>query len=261
MAPGGPGAGARQPDGDLLSENESNRGWQWLLPVSLIADVSAIVTVLSGSASTAALVIGVVALLIGAGLVVARFGKPVDGVVLLAVVGIIAGTAAVTVVATRAVTDVPGQASGTTPSGPTTTTGSSTAPATTTSPPPQQAPGVKRTSGDRPVQLTQGYGVDLDSTALDWGAVRTNQRDERYDLSYDGYSLSAREDLAPAKADATLEDCVSAGYKGSVSGQAVAPDATFCVKTNGRTFARVRLTEVKTGDLLVLDVLAWEPGK
>ncbi|GHH36976.1 hypothetical protein GCM10017774_24980 [Lentzea cavernae] len=215
---------------------------------------------LSGSASTAALVIGAVALLIGAGLVVGKIGKPVDKVVLLAVVGIIAGTAAVTVVATRAATSTPGRALETSNSSPVPTTGSSTVPtATTTSAPPQEAPGVKRTSKDRLVQLTRGYGVDLDSAALDWGAVRTNEGDQRYDLSYDGYSFAAREDLAPVKAGATFDDCVAAGYKSQVSGQDVAPDATFCVKTNGRTFARVRLTEVKTGDLLVLDVLVWAP--
>ncbi|MEV6712229.1 hypothetical protein AB0M48_09300 [Lentzea sp. NPDC051208] len=250
-----------------MTENENNRGWQWLLPVSLVADVSAIVTVLSGSASTAALVIGVVALLIGAGLVAAKIGKPVDKVVLLAVVGIIAGTAAVTVVATRALTVVPGQASGTTTSGSTTTTASSTgtgsSPAvptpTTTPPPSQEAPGVKRTSKDRLIQLTRGYGVDLDSGALDWGAVRTNASDERYDLSYDGYNLIARGHLAPVKADATLDDCVSAGYKSSMSGKEIAPDATFCVKTNGKTFARVRLADVKSGELLALDALVWSP--
>ena len=244
-----------------MTENENNRGWQWLLPISLIADVSAIVTVLSGSASTAALVIGVVALLIGAGLVVARIGKPVDKVVLLAVLGIVAGTAAVTVVATRAVTDVRGQASGTTNPATTTGTGSSTAPTTTTTttpPPSQEAPGIKRTSKDRLVQLASWYGVDLDSTALDWGAVKTNQSDERYDLSYDGYTLTAREDLAPAKAGATLDDCVTAGYKRSASGKELVPDQTFCVKTNGGTFARVRLAEVK-GGLLALDVLVWTP--
>lgn len=249
-----------------MIENENKRGWQWLLPVSLVADVSAIVTVLSGSASTTALVIGVVALLIGAGLVAARIGKPVDKVVLLAIVGIIAGTAAVTVVATRALTVVSGQVAGAASSGPTTTTlpstNTGTSPAartTTTTPPPQEAPGVRRTSKDRLIQLTQGYGVDLDSTALDWGAVRTNESDQRYDLSYDGYNLTAREDLAPVKADATLDDCVSAGYKRSVNGKEIAPDATFCVKTNGGTVARVRLADVRSGELLVLDALVWDP--
>lgn len=239
-----------------MTENENNRGWHWLLPISLVADVSAVVTVLSGSASTAALVIGVVALLIGAGLVVAKIGKPVDRVVLLAVVGIIAGTAAVTVVTTRALTDVPGQASGATTSSPVTTTQATTTPPTTS----QQTGGVKRKSEDKPVQLTQGYGVDLDSTELNWGSARTGSPDAaRHDLKYDGSYLWAAADLAPAKADATLEDCIRAGYKRYANYEEVVPDAVFCVKTNGSSFARVRLVSVDSGDLLQLDVLVWAP--
>ncbi|WP_434452498.1 hypothetical protein [Lentzea sp. E54] len=246
-----------------MTENENNRGWHWLLPVSLVADVSAVVTVLSGSASTAALVIGVVALLIGAGLVVAKIGKPVDRVVLLALVGIIAGTAAVTVVTTRALTDVPGQASGATTSSPVTTTGSpvTTTQATTTPPTTsQQTGGVKRKSEDKPVQLTQGYGVDLDSAELNWGSARTGSPDAaRHDLKYDGSYLWAAADLAPAKADATVEDCIRAGYKRYAKYEEVVPDAVFCVKTNSNSFARVRLASVDSGDLLQLDVLVWAP--
>lgn len=251
-----------------MTENESNRGWQWLLPVSLVADVSAVLTVMSGSASTATLVIGVVALLIGVGLVLAKIGKPVDKVVLLAVVGIVAGTAAVSVVTTRAFTPIRGQASDTSTSSSDATTGSSTTPTTTTTttpqPPssaPQEEPGVKRKSGDKPIQLTDSYGVDLDSAELDWGATRTSSSDiSRLDLSYDGFNLSAPGDLATVRTDATLEDCIRAGYKRYVSRTSLGPEGTFCVKTNGKSFARVQLTKKSTNELLVLDVLVWAPA-
>lgn len=249
----------------MVTENESNSGWRWLLPISLVADVSAVLTVLSGSASTATLVIGVVALLIGVGLVLAKIGKPVDKLVLLAVVGIVAGTAAVSVVATRALTNGPDLASG--PSSPASTGSTAGSSATPTNPTsqqssaaPQEAPGVRRTSGDKPVQLTPNYGIDLDSSAVDWGAARTGTSDaSKHDVYYDGGYLWAGLDLAPVKKDATLEDCVRAGYKRYTKSEEVIPDATFCVKTNGKAFARVRLDKVDQGDLLVLDILVWSP--
>ncbi|MFI6098752.1 hypothetical protein ACIA8G_24625 [Lentzea sp. NPDC051213] len=251
-----------------MSENESNRGWQWLLPISLVADVSAVVTVLAGSASVLWLVLGSVALLLGVGQVVLKFGKPVDTMVLLAVVGIVLGTVALTVGAVRSFPDTPGQASGSTTSSqpnsttPSSPTGATTPPAPSTKPsvslPPASSPDVRReTAGNKPMALTNDYSLDLDSTAAAWISVPTTaETTATEDIYYRYGTLHAGKDLAFVDKEPSQEDCVHAGYHPEYGSNKLVAGNWFCVKTSEGHHARIKVRE-RTYESLSLDVLVW----
>ncbi|SDM46180.1 hypothetical protein [Allokutzneria albata] len=243
----------------------------WL--VGVVADVAAVVTLLASSTGDVAVVLGIVALLLGTVQLVASFGKPVDRWVVLAVVGIVAGAVTMTVVITRGVVTPAPQAGGGTPV-PSTTAVSSPAttsqPATTSKPVPTTRPpsvtgtarpAEKRVS-DKPVLLTEGYTLDLDSDGLDWGSTPLSSNPSGpHDLRYSAYSLLAPKHLAPVKRDATFEDCVTAGYREHVYGSAeIGPGKAFCVKTTEGSYARVVVTEVDPGVQVAMTVLVWQPS-
>jgi hypothetical protein len=255
-----------------VSENQSNRVSHWLLPISLIADISAVVTVLSGSASVLWLVLGSVALLLGLGQLALKFGKPVDLMVLVAVLGIVLGTVAITVGAMRSVRDTPQQAAGSTTSSSTAGTPSSPADATTSSTPPSSTPpsstppssrqeteGVRRsTPDDRPILLTTNHGLDLD-LGLDkpWVTVLSSSataKDE--DLVYKLGFIQAEYRIAAMKSTPDLDACVHAGWQTQFHVTDIAPGDWFCVKTTEGAFGRMRVREKKSGQL-TLDVLVW----
>lgn len=239
----------------------AQRVW-WL--VSVIADVAAVLTVFASSAQTIAVVFGVVALLLGLLQLGKSLGKPVDRWVLFAVAGIVAGAVTIAVVTTRSVVERPAQASGGT-SGGTTTAGPALAEPTASELPPtttlrsnSAAPGIRRTSGDKPILLTDGYAVDLDSQEPNWGANRLIDVPGR-DLYYSAGTLWADKDLAPATAQATLDDCVRAGYRPHNGNIELANDAAFCVKTTSGAYARIVITAVDSrGNQLTLDVVVWQ---
>ncbi|MFB9906955.1 hypothetical protein [Allokutzneria oryzae] len=244
----------------------------WL--VGIIADVAAVVTLVASSTGDVAVVLGLVALLLGTVQLVASFGKPVDRWVVLAVVGIVAGAVTVTVVVTRGVVDTSTKASGSA-AVPSTTVPATTAkpsassttsePPSSTTPPPvpvtsTKSPAEKRVS-NRPVLLTDGYSVDLDSDSLDWGSKRGSvYLSEEADLGYDLGSLTAIRDMAPVKPDATFDDCVTAGYRRSSSGAELRPGKAFCVKTTEGAFARVVIIHTDTRDQIAMNVLVWHPS-
>ncbi|MDA3649267.1 hypothetical protein LZ318_14825 [Saccharopolyspora indica] len=238
---------------------------QRLWPVGLIADVAAVVTLVSGSTKVLVVVIAAVALLLGAVSLATTFGKPVGWRVVASVTGIVAGAVVITVVATQALTVPPnGQATGQhhavdtpateQPSPP------SSAPVTTSAPPTGSTsadPAVKRQSGDKPIVLTSEYGLDLDSDDEPWIAEEPDGTTTRYDLVLNSGSLDARGDIASADAGATLDACMRAGYHDYVSTTQLEPGATFCVKTSSGTYARIVVRDFQDSAELTLDVLVW----
>lgn len=233
----------------------------WL--ISIVADVAAVLAVLAGSGQNIAVVVGAVALLLGAVQLATSLGAPVDRWVVLAVVGIVAGAVTITVVVSRSLVDTPTQASGVT-SGATTTTTSATAEPTTseaqpttTTRPTSAAPAVSRTSGNKPILLTDDYTVDLDSHEPDWGAERVEDSSGGYDLNYSASYLWAAKDIAPATAQATVDDCVRAGYHSYIGASDLVTDAAFCVKTTSGGYARVVIIAKDSGQL-TLDVVVWQ---
>lgn len=231
----------------------------WL--IGIVADVAAVLAVLAGSAQNIAVVVGAVTLLLGAVQLATSRGKPVDRWVALAVVGIVAGAVTITAVVSRSWVDRPTHASGSTSAATTTTTSASAKPTTsatepTTTKSTSAATGVSRMSSDKPILLTGGYTVDLDSQAADWGAKRAGDT-SRHDLRYDTY-LWAAVDIASATAQATLDDCVRAGYHSYINAEKLVPDAAFCVKTTSGAFARIVITAVDHGSQLTLDVVVWQ---
>jgi len=230
----------------------------WL--IGIVADVAAVLTVLAGSARNTAVVVGSVALLLGAVQLVTSRGKPVDRWVLLAVVGIVAGAVTITVVVDRSLVGTPAQASGTTFDTTTTTAATTTKPATseahpnTTTKSTSAAPGVSRTSGDKPILLTSGHSVDLDSQEPDWGVQSGATTGSGNDLKYSSGYLGATEEIALVTAQATLDDCVRAGYHDVIGTET---DAAYCVKTNKGAFARIVII-AKDSAQLTLDVVVWQ---
>lgn len=230
----------------------------WL--IGIVADVAAVVAVLAGSARTIAVVVGVVALLLGTVQLVTSVGKPVDRWVLLAVAGIVAGAVTVTLVVDRALVDPPAPASGAT-SG-TTTTSAATQPTTDAVQPTSRSksapatPEISRATGDKPIRLTEDYGVDLDSRDPVWIA-HPRDGESGQDLYYDASYLWAPSDIAPVTAEATFEDCQRAGYEGNVGASGFVKDAAFCVKTNTGAHARIVIVAMESGQA-TLDIVVWQ---
>lgn len=255
------------------TQDENQHAGRGLMLIGLTADVAAVFALFKDSWSVVVLVLGVVAALLSGWQLLARRGKPVDRWVLVAVVGLLAGTVAITVVATRSFTGAPGQAAGSTtpsqtsssiPSGATagSPTGATT-PTTSTTPssslPPSPA-GVKReTAVDKPILLTERYSLDLDSTAPDWISVPTTaQTTETEDIYYLYGSLYAKRHLALVKKpEPTRDDCVRAGYQDEYASNKFDAGSWFCVKTSEGTYGRVKVREKESGRL-TLDVLVWE---
>lgn len=247
--------------GEPRQEHKSMSQRLWLL--GIVADVAAVLAVLAGSAQNIATVVGLVALMLGAVQLAASLGKPVDRWVVLAVVGIVAGAVTITVVISRSLMDTPTQANGVT-SGATTTTDSTTAEPTTSETQPTTTtrstpatPAVSRASGDKPILLTENYTVDLDSHEPAWGAKRMEDSAGGDDLRYDASYLWAANDIAPATAQATFDDCVRAGYRSHIGASDLVTDAAFCVKTTRGVYARIVLIAMES-EQLTLDVVVWQ---
>ncbi|WP_190817430.1 DUF308 domain-containing protein [Saccharopolyspora pogona] len=256
----GPG---QQPRQEAQPERKAMSKRLW--PISILADVAAVVALLMSSTQNVAVVIAAIALLLGVVHLWASFGKPVDRWVVLSVVGIVAGAAMIAVVATRSLLAVPDQASGqatdlphqtspttpnpTTPRQPATTSASQTSSTSAD-------PAVGRESGDKPIVLTSGYALDLDSAEPLWVAKRTEDS-SGHDLENSSGYLYAREDIAVATAQATFEDCVRAGYYSSISSNYLVTGAAFCVKTTTGAYGRIVVRDAQ-GSKLVLDVVVWK---
>lgn len=118
------------------------------------------------------------------------------------------------------------------------------------------SPAVRRESGNQPILLNCGYGVDLDSPEPDWGVRRLGTAS---DITHSGSELSFfyGTDLAPVDGDPNIETCQSAtAYDDILRLDSVEAGDTFCVRTNGGRFAFVTITD--TAEPLELDVVVWE---
>ncbi|MEV0703120.1 hypothetical protein AB0I53_35100 [Saccharopolyspora sp. NPDC050389] len=238
---------------------------QRLWPISILADVAAVVALLMSSTQNVAVVIAAVALLLGVVHLWASFGRQMDRWVVLSIIGVVAGAVLITVVATRALLAVPDQPSGqaadqtrqsdstaepTTPKPPATTSASPTSSAS-------GDPAISRESGDKPIVLTSGYALDLDSSEPLWVAKPTKDYSGQ-DLEYGGGYLYADWHVAPATAQATFEDCVRAGYHSYVNSYDLVTGAAFCVKTSNGTYGRIVVRDNQESQQLTLDVVVWK---
>lgn len=238
---------------------------QRLWPISILADVAAVVALLMSSTQNVAVVIAAVALLLGVVHLWASFGRPVDRWVVLSVIGIVAGAVLITVVVTRSLLAVPdqpsGQATDLPPRSDSTTAAPTTRqPAATSASPTSSTsadPAVSRETGDKPIVLTSGHALDLDSSEPLWVAKRTGDSSGQ-DLEYSSGTLYAREDIALTTAQATFEDCVRAGYYSSISTNDVATGDAFCVKTTSGAYGRIVVREAYDPQQLTLDVVVWK---
>ncbi|MER7014328.1 hypothetical protein ABT324_23130 [Saccharopolyspora sp. NPDC000359] len=235
---------------------------QRLWPIGIVADVAAVVTLVSGSKTILAAVIAAVALLLGVVHLAANVGKLVDRWVIVSVAGIVAGAVVITVIVTQSVHGVVAPPNGQAASPPT----SSPAPHSPAPTPPSSAPistdpaapPVKRQTGDDPIVLTSAYSLDLDSDDPLWVAKK-DEGTSGSDLRNSSGTLYAPDDLAPVPADATYEDCVRAGYVDYLSSSDIEPGTAFCVKTSGGAYARVIIRDSQDeATRLTLDVVVWE---
>ncbi|GAA4614126.1 hypothetical protein [Saccharopolyspora hordei] len=248
---------------------------QRLWPVGIVADVAAVVTLLTGPTTALALVIAAVALLLGAVHLVSSYGKRVDQWVLVAVVGVVAGAAVITAIATQSLlaatsptppAQPPSPPAGTAAPAPSSAAATTSSAPTTSSSVPNGSitPPVRRETGDHPIVLTDGYALDLDSTDPLWPAEEALKSSDEDLVNYSG-DLHARNDLAPATPDATYADCVRAGYVDTVESSSLRPGAAFCVKTDDGAYARVVVRSFRNSSdsayRMELDITVWEqPG-
>lgn len=245
---------------------------QRLSLIGIVADIAAVLAVLTGPTLNLVLVVGLVALVLGVVQLTTSLGKVVDRWVLLAVVGIAAGATTVAVVVSRSLMDVPASAGDATAVAASTTesaiapTPSTSVPATTTAtsssasaaePTPSTSTtsgGIRRESGDEPVVLPTGQSIDLDSSQPDWGqsAFRPGN-----DLQYSGNNLSTL-GAAPASAQVTVNDCMAlTAYRIWVFADELDTGTVFCAKTNEGAYARLTII-ARTDEQLTLDLVVWQ---
>ncbi|MFI0466481.1 hypothetical protein ACH347_20570 [Saccharopolyspora sp. 5N102] len=238
---------------------------QRLWPISILADVAAVVALLMSSTQNVAVVIAAVALLLGVVHLWASFGRQMDRWVVLSIIGVVAGAVLITVVATRSLVAVPappsGQATELPPqTGPATAAPTTRQPSTTSASPTSSIPvdpAVSRESGDKPIVLTGGYALDLDSSDPLWVTKPTKDYSGQ-DLEYSSGYLYADWHVAPATAKATFEDCVRAGYHSYVNSNYLVTGAAFCVKTSDGNYARIVVRDNQESQQLTLDVVVWK---
>ncbi|MER7082740.1 hypothetical protein SAMN02982929_04670 [Saccharopolyspora kobensis] len=245
---------------------------QRLWPIGIVADIAAVVTLVTGSRTILAVVVAAVALVLGVVHLAASLGKPVDRWVIVSVAGIVAGAVVITAVVTQslhalttqptgqAISDSPPQSSSN-PAEPTTPPPSTNSTPTTSPSTPigshPTSPAIKRETGTDPIVLTSGYSLDLDSEEPIWVAKKTGES-SGHDLENSSGYVYAADDLAPAAADSTFEDCVRAGYVDYLSSSDLETGSAFCVKTTSGTYARVVVRDSQDyATQLTLDVVVW----
>ncbi|MFC7344087.1 hypothetical protein [Saccharopolyspora griseoalba] len=229
----------------------------WAL-LGIAANVVGIAGYLNNPTSMATAALAVAAILFGVVLLWSSRGQVVGAKVVLAVAVIVVGAVLAAVIVTRSVVSAPSEQAGRgTPDPAPPAQEESTAPPTGTARPTSSAPGapeVSRASGEKPIVLTEGYGLDLDSQEPYWVAEPSGEDGE--DLTLSSSHLYAHEDLAAAAPDSTLEDCIRAGYYSRVEIDEVTAGSAYCAKTDGGAYARVVVRERRENEM-ALDVVVW----
>lgn len=236
----------------------------WAL-LGIAANAAGVASFLANPAPLITAFIAVAAVLLGTMLLWTSFGKPVGVKVILAVVVIVVGAVLLSMIITRSALPAPGGPKPGAAQSPSTSTSRNEAPVTSappTSSPSSPAPadpaqaGISRSTGDQPIVITDGYVLDIDSQEHYWVA-KPSEEVTGEDLNFSSSYLTADEDLATATAEATLDDCVRAGYHPYAESDGLTTGSAFCVKTTGGTYARVIVRD-RQNSQLTLDVVVWE---
>lgn len=251
---------------------------QRLWPISILADIAAVVALLTSSTHNIALVIASLALVLGTVHLWIAFGRTVDRWVIFSIVAIVAGASLITAVATSAMI-TRAQAGSPTNSGkpsqapqPSQSSDqpahipSTSSPVTTpqeSSPPSEPAggdPSIARASGDKPIALTPYYALDLDSREPYWIAKYSSSSSNPNlsdDLKNASGTLTAPYHLAyMGSKQATLDDCIRAPYKSYSGFEEVVTGAVFCVRTSEGAYGRITLLRAEEQQLM-LDAVVW----
>lgn len=118
-------------------------------------------------------------------------------------------------------------------------------------------PSIRRQSGNSPLQINSGYGVDLDSLAVDWNV----SQNDFIDIFRQGASIFDNSvggaDYAPVDGPASYETCRAAiKYQQKIDLRQVEDGAGFCIRTNKKRVAHMTIVSRSP---LTLDVIVWDP--
>jgi hypothetical protein len=125
------------------------------------------------------------------------------------------------------------------------------------------APGtfeVRRQSGTNAVTLSHGYNLDMDATTPDWD-VGTGQYDPRFDLEFDGSSLST-DDAVLMTGTVDADACaVATGYQKTIDSSLLKPGVAMCLRTSDRRLAALKVVKMDPDvrQSVTFDLTVWDP--
>lgn len=118
-------------------------------------------------------------------------------------------------------------------------------------------PSIRRQSGNSPLRINGGYGVDLDSLAVDWNI----SQNDFIDIFRQGTSIFDNSvggaDYAPVDGPVSYDACRAVtNYQQKIDLREVEDGESFCVRTNKKRIAHITIV---SRSLVTLDVIVWDP--
>jgi hypothetical protein len=119
---------------------------------------------------------------------------------------------------------------------------------------------LRRQSGANPVTLSHGYNLDLDATTPDWD-VGTGQYDPRFDLEFDGSSLSTDDAVLMTGTVDAGACAVATGYQKTIDSSLLKPGVTMCLRTSDRRLAALKVEKMDPDvrQSVTFDLTVWDP--
>jgi hypothetical protein len=137
---------------------------------------------------------------------------------------------------------------------------------TSPTPDPTPTPTVRRSTGNNPMTLTDGYAVDLDTPLNAAWDVEYAATLFRFDMSFHrdvGIRVGSKSDISVVDGPASYETCSNAtGYAQDIPQKEVQQGVAACVRTSEKRLAFFTIKKITPRDFprqIQLDVTVWDP--
>ena len=130
----------------------------------------------------------------------------------------------------------------------------------TTTPRPGRTSNVLRQTGTTPLTFANGYAIDLDTDAPDWGVDRGTSGDLSFYVASSTSSYLGTYEMSFVDHVPTEAECDDATVlQSSLTGDQTREDVQMCVRTSEERFAYVHIVAIDyEAQTITLDLIVWE---